>query len=223
MALHYIYDFGIKKVTFTKNNYKLFCEHIERAMIYMANIYFISGPCGCGKSTFTDAFAKHMVTVEEKKQVYVIHGDDFHQGFVLRSYEEEPFWENGQAADQAEWHEILKFNWECILDVAGKALARNIDVLIDYVVEDEMPLLRKLADEHSAELYYIVLTASKEAITARIRERGDIEMTDRALFLKRKLEEMPENKGKLYDNSEKTLEEEVEEISRDIGRFIVEE
>ena len=167
----------------------------------MSNIYFISGPCGCGKSTLTDAYAKHMVKDKKEQQVYVIHGDDFHQGFVLRSYEDDNFWKEGQAANQLEWLEILKFNWECILDVAGKVLDRDIDVLIDYVVEEEMPRLRKLASEHNSKLYYVVLTASEEAITGRITARGDVEMIDRAIFLKKELEEMPENQGHLYDNT----------------------
>lgn len=187
----------------------------------MSNIYFISGPCGCGKSTLTDAFAKHLVKDKETQQVFVIHGDDFHQGFVLRSYEVENFWEDGQAANQLEWQEILKFNWECILDVAGKVLKRGIDVLIDYVVEEEMPLLHKLADEHDAKLYYVVLTASKEAITKRIEARGDVEMVERALFLKKELDAMPENQGHLYDNSQKTFEEEVAEISENIESYLV--
>ena len=187
----------------------------------MSNIYFFSGPCGCGKSTLTDAFAKHLVKDKEKQQVFVIHGDDFHAGFVLRSYEVENFWEGGQAANQLEWEEILKFNWECIIDIAGKALKRGIDVLIDYVVEEEMPLLRKLADEYSAKLYYVVLTASEEAITERIRARGDVEMIERALFLKKELDEMAENQGHLYDNSQKELDEEVAEISANIESYLV--
>ena len=48
----------------------------------MSNIYFISGPCGVGKSTLADAFAKYLTNTGIRKQVYVIHGDDFHQGFV---------------------------------------------------------------------------------------------------------------------------------------------
>ena len=187
----------------------------------MSNIYFISGPCGCGKTTLTDEFAKHMVRDEKRDQVYVIHGDDFHQGFVLRSYEVENFWEDGQAANQLEWLEILKFNWECILDVAGKVLERDIDVLIDYVVEDEMPLLRKLAKEHGSKLYYVVLTASEEVITDRIKARGDVEMVERALFLKKELEEMSENQGYLYDNTYKALDEEIAEISSNMECYLV--
>ena len=178
----------------------------------MANIYFISGPCGCGKSTLTDALAMHMVKVEKRRQVYVIHGDDFHQGFVTRAYEEGDFWADGQATNQLEWLEILKFNWECIISVAGKALARGLDVLIDYIVEEELPLLQKLAKDHDAKLYYLVLTASEETITKRIQERGDMEMVERALFLKNKLDHLPENQGHLYDNTGKTVKQEVLEV-----------
>lgn len=180
----------------------------------MANVYFISGPCGCGKTTLTDALAGYMVNVEKRRQVYVIHGDDFHQGFVTRAYEEGDFWADGQATNQLEWLEILKFIWECILDVAGKVLSRGMDVLIDYVVEEELPLLQKLAKEHDAKLYYLVLTASEEAITKRIQERGDVEMVERALFLKNKLDHLPENQGHLYDNTGKTVEQEVTEVTQ---------
>lgn len=43
--------------------------------------FFVSGACGCGKTTFTNAYAKHLVR-QTHKTVYVIHGDDFHRGFV---------------------------------------------------------------------------------------------------------------------------------------------
>lgn len=177
----------------------------------MADIYFISGPCGCGKTTLTDALAKYMVKVEKRRQVYVIHGDDFHQGFVLRAYEEDTYWENGQAADQIEWTEILKFNWECILDVAAKALKRGMDILIDYIVEDELPLLKDLAKKNSAGLHYLVITASADEIKKRIEKRGDTEMVERALFLKEKLENATENQGHIYDNTGKNIEQETEE------------
>jgi len=50
------------------------------------------------------------------------------------------------------WEQVLKFNWECMLDVAEKALVRGLDVVIDYVVEDELPLLQKLSKEQNAKL-----------------------------------------------------------------------
>ena len=56
----------------------------------MNKIIFVSGPCGTGKSTFTDRYARHLVN-ENGKTVYVIHGDDFHAGgsFVLNGFKED--------------------------------------------------------------------------------------------------------------------------------------
>lgn len=186
----------------------------------MINIYFISGPCGCGKTTLTNAFAEHLVKSEKRTRIYVIHGDDFHHGFV-GMYEEDAFCEEEQDSNPLAWAQVLRFNWECILDVAKKALARNLDVIIDYVVEDELPLLQKLAKEHNTKLYYLVLTASEETIKEHLQTRGDNELIERALFLKNKLDYLPENQGHLYDNTGKTVEEEVAEISKYMENYLV--
>ena len=184
----------------------------------MSNIYFISGPCGCGKSTFANAYARHLVDHEGRKQVYLIHGDDFHQGFV-ESEDKGAFFVEGQASDLLLWKDILKFNWDCILTVANRALLQGLDIVIDYVIEEELPLVRKLAQEHHANLYYIVLTASEDAIRERIHKRGDVEMIDRALFLKEKLDNLPENQGHLYDNTGKKVEEEIGQLQ--VEQFLV--
>lgn len=186
----------------------------------MGNIYFISGPCGCGKSTFTDAYVEYLVKVEKQIRVYVIHGDDFHHGFV-GMYEEDAFCEEEQDSNPLAWSQVLKFNWECMLDVAEKALVRGLDVVIDYVVEDELSLLEKLAKDYDAKLYYLVLTASEEAITERLQTRGDDELIERAIFLKKKLDSLPENQGHLYDNTGKTVAEEVAEISKVMEEFLM--
>ncbi|MCM1189000.1 MAG: ATP-binding protein [bacterium] len=175
------------------------------------SIYLFSGPCGCGKTSLTNAYAKRIVNTGKRKQIYVIHGDDFHAGFV-ETDDKGAFFEDGQATDMLAWLEILKFNWECILDTAARALARGIDVAVDYVVEEELPLMKDLAERYGAGLYYVVLTASEETIRQRIADRGDTEMTERALFLKNKLDHMPENQGHLFDNTGKTVEQELEEL-----------
>lgn len=185
----------------------------------MNNIYFFSGPCGVGKSTLADAYAKYLTNTGIRKQVYVIHGDDFHQGFVETDYKDS-FWKEGQAADQIVWTEILKFNWECIIETAGKVLTRGLDVVIDYVVEEELPLLLKLAKDHEAKLYYVVLTASEDAIRQRIEERGDVEMVERALFLKKELEELPENHGHVFDNTGKAVSEEIAELYENMESYL---
>ena len=182
------------------------------------SLYVFSGPCGCGKTTLTNAWARKLVNEGKRRQVYVIHGDDFHAGFVEPD-RKGAFFEDDQAADFCEWPEILKFNWECILDTAGRALAWGLDVAVDYVVEDELAQLQQLTVTHHAQLYYIVLTAENETIRQRIALRGDVELTERALFLKDKLDHMAENQGHLYDNTDKTVEQMLAEL--EIEKFLL--
>lgn len=181
----------------------------------MRNIYIFSGPCGCGKSTLTNAYAEHLVRSAKAEQVYVIHGDDFHKGFVEKRPLETP------GPDFLHWPDILRFNWDCILSVAGKALDRDLDVVIDYVVEDELPLLKQLAKQHDAKLFYVVLTASKAELRQRLIGRGSSELIERSFFLKRQLEHASENQGHLYCISGKTMEEEIRDL--DISCYEVRE
>lgn len=182
----------------------------------MSCIYVISGPCGCGKSTFTEAFASHLVNSGGRNQVYVIHGDSFHNGLVTTERE-----------DQAErpgflyWPDILRFNWECIVSVADKALEKGLDVIVDYVVEDELPLMKALARRHRARLYYVVLTASEEELTRRLMGRGSSELIGRSLFLKKKLDHAPEHSAYQYDISGKSVQEEI--AGFDIAKYEVTE
>ncbi len=176
----------------------------------MPRIIFVSGPCGCGKTTFTDEYARHLVR-QDGRTVYVIHGDDFHAGFI-RPEDQPGFFPEGLPSDPVLWEDILRFNWDCILFTAEKALRQGLDVVIDYVIEDELPRVLELADRCRSELYYIVLTADAAEIERRVRQRGDTDMIERALFLKKKLDALPENRGHLYDNTGKTPEETVRGI-----------
>ena len=185
----------------------------------MRKIYFISGPCGCGKSTFADAYARHLVR-EGRRTVYVIHGDDFHEGFVETEDKPDFFTEDGQPSDQVLWEDILRFNWDCIIATADRALQQDLDVVIDYVIETELPRVKALAEKHQATLYYIVLTADEDEIERRIRSRGDTDLIDRALFLKKALEAMPENRGHLYNNTGKTPEDVAREIDPEQYRVV---
>jgi len=185
----------------------------------MNNIYFFSGPCGCGKTTLANAFARYLVNRPEGQMIYLIHGDDFHRGFIEPDCKGD-FFVDGQASDALLWNDILQFNWDCILTVARKALDRKLDVVIDYIVEDELPLVQQLAKESDAKLHYVVLTAESDTIRRRILQRGDSDMVERALFLKDKLDHLPENQGHLYDITGMTVEQEVERL--DIGRFLTE-
>ena len=154
--------------------------------------------------------ARHLVR-QDHRTVYVIHGDDFHGGF-REPEEKDDFFVDGQASDQLLWDSILRFNWDCIITTAQRALQDNLDVVIDYVIEDELPRVRELAEKNRVPLYYIVLTADAEEIERRIRERGDVDLIERALFLKKKLEKMPENQGHIYDNTGKKPEDAIRDI-----------
>ena len=176
----------------------------------MPKIIFVSGACGSGKSTFADAYARHLVG-RDHKTIYVIHGDDFHEGFV-EPEEKGDFFVDGQASDRVLWDDILRFNWDCIIATAQRALQENLDVVIDYVIEGELPRVRELAQKNKVPLYYIVLTTDADELEKRIRKRGDIDMINRALFLKEELEAMPENQGHLYNNTGKKIEEIIREI-----------
>lgn len=176
----------------------------------MPRIIFVSGACGCGKTTFADAYSRYLAA-KECKTVYVIHGDDFHRGFA-EPEDKGDFFVDGQASDQVLWEDILRFNWDCIISTAQRALRENLDVIIDYVIEDELDRVRKLAEANHAPLYYIVLTADADEIEKRIWRRGDVDLIERALFLKKKLETMPENQGHIYNNTGKTTEESIREI-----------
>jgi len=182
----------------------------------MRNIYFFSGPCGVGKSTLAEAYARHLVDQCGKKQVYIIHGDDFHAGFVETKERV-----GVECEHFLYWADILRFNWECMLSVAEKALDRGLDVVFDYVIEDELPLVQDLASRYQAKLYYVVLTADQEIIRQRLTQRGDTDLIERALFLKSKLEGMAENQGHLFDNSHQNVEQEIAELR--IERFEIAE
>ena len=176
----------------------------------MAKIIFISGPCGCGKTTLTNAFVRHLVN-RDHKTMYVIHGDDFHKGFKEPEDKGE-FFVDGQASDTVLWEDILRFNWDCMMQTAERALADGLDVVIDYIIETEMPRVKALAEKNGADRYYIVLTATEDELVRRIRYRGDTDLIERAKFLKRELDAMPENQGHFLDNTDKTTEELIESI-----------
>ena len=56
-------------------------------------------------------------------------------------------------------------------------------------------------------LHYTVLTADESTLASRLTQRGDAWLTERSLFLKQKLESMPENQGHLLDITGLTLDE----------------
>lgn len=158
----------------------------------MPNLWLLSGPCGAGKTTLSVRLAEHLSRQQGGRQVCLLHGDDFHRALVG----------DERSAAALPWADVLRFNWDCLLSAAGHALSRNVDVVLDYIVEEELPLVRRLAESQSACLRYAVLTAPEDMLHQRLTLRGDAQLIPRALFLREKLQAMPENQGRLVDASD---------------------
>ena len=71
------------------------------------SITALIGPSGCGKSTLADAYAQHLVKVEKQTRIYVIHGDDFHHGFV-GMYEEDTFLVAASDIGKSKWSNMSR-------------------------------------------------------------------------------------------------------------------
>lgn len=158
----------------------------------MPTIWLLSGPCGAGKTTLSSRLAEHLSHRQSGRQVCLLHGDDFHHALV------------GDERSPAAllWADVLRFNWDCLLSAAGHALSRGLDVVLDYIVEEELPLVRRLAESRGACLRYAVLTAPANMLRQRLTLRGDAQLIPRALILREKLHAMPENQGRLVDSSD---------------------
>lgn len=131
-------------------------------------IFLISGPCGVGKTTLT----KELATIVPK--CAIIHGDDF-----LHMYggEYEP-----------PWKEKLAIMWKQIVALTNTFLQHQHNVIIDTVVEDELEWFCRHFHQMGVKIKYVVLRADSEILIERIKQRGDTDLIDRALFLLNQLE-----------------------------------
>lgn len=177
----------------------------------MPCIYLISGPCGCGKSTLTNVWSAHLIATGRARQAYVIHGDDSH-----RALAETPDRVGPDCPGFLYWPDVLPFIWDCMLSTAHHALQRGLDVLIDYVVEDELPRVEALARLHHAHLCFVVLTADEATLRQRLIHRGSSHLIERSLFLRQKFLQEPIFAPHLADITGMTLDEEIVLLE---GRF----
>lgn len=163
----------------------------------MPKLYCLSGPCGAGKTTLSAELAAHLSRHQGGRQVCLLHGDDFHRALI--GDERSPV--------VLPWPEVLRFNWDCLLSAAGHALSRGVDVVIDYIVEDKLPLLLYLTQTNGAHLHYAVLTAPAEVLRQRLTDRGDARLIPRALILREKLLAEPVNAGRILDSDALSADE----------------
>jgi gluconate kinase len=165
------------------------------------DVYLISGPLGVGKSTVCKSLANAM------KQCALIEGD-----LLLHLY---------RGDTEPPWEERLRLAWLNIVAVTRNLLRHRLDVVIDFVVEDELEWFRSQLSDLEVTLHYTVLHAEPETLMARLRERGDEQYINRSLFLLNKLMASPGNEPYMLDADQKRAEELAEEIFKDL-RFRLE-
>jgi len=160
-------------------------------------VYLISGPVGVGKSTLTRILSAR---IERAARI---------EGDVLMAMFDDKY--------DRTWEERLAMTWDNIAAVTRTFVRGGHPVVIDYVVEEELEWFRGEMAELGAELRYVVLTAEEDAVMDRIRSRGDIHMTDRSLFLLRKLRASEANAPYLLETTGRRPEDLAEEILHDPG------
>jgi predicted kinase len=163
-------------------------------------IYLLSGPLGVGKSTTSKKLAQTV------KNCVLLEGD-----CILHMFEH---------GSEASWEDRLSLTWENILALTRNFIKHDFNVVIDFVVEDELEWFCKHISDLQVTLKYIVLRADKEKLSERLRIRGDYDSLERSLFLLNKLESTPSNKQFIYDNTLRNTAEIVDVIINDSG-FIV--
>lgn len=144
------------------------------------NIYLISGPCGVGKSTVSKELAQRI-----PRSVLLV-GDN-----LLHMY---------QGYDTP-WEERLSLSWTNILSLTRNFIGAGWNVVIDFVVEDELEWFVHELEDLSVTLHYIVLVADEATLLERISRRGTPEISERSLFLLHKLKTLDANGPFLYDTS----------------------
>ncbi|WP_020619270.1 AAA family ATPase [Paenibacillus daejeonensis] len=156
------------------------------------HVYLISGPLGVGKSTVSKALA------DSRKQGVLVEGD-----LLLHVYrgETEPTWE-----------ERLRLAWLNIAAVTRNFVGNGLDVVIDFVVEEELPWFLDQLSDLEVTFHYVVLHATPDTLAARLHQRGDVQYLDRSLFLLNKLTTSPANQPFLLDTEQKKPGELVEKI-----------
>ncbi|GGD56075.1 AAA family ATPase [Paenibacillus nasutitermitis] len=161
-------------------------------------VYLISGPLGVGKSTVSKTLADAL------NQCALIEGD-----LLLHIYRGET---------EPPWEERLRLAWLHIVAVARNLLQDGLDVVIDFVVEDELQWFYDQLSDFDATLHYVVLHAEPDTLAARLNQRGDAQYIHRSLFLRDKLMKSPTNVPFLLDAERKPPDELAEEIIKD-ARF----
>lgn len=161
-------------------------------------VFLISGPLGTGKSTVSKPLAKKL------PNCVLIEGDHLFHMF-----------NEGSAVESTPWERRVSVTWTNLAAVTRTFLQDGLNVVIDFVVEEELEWFKEQIADFHAEIHYAVLRADAEILKNRLERRGDPDSLNRSLFLLRQLEASPANQLYLYDTTTKQPEEIVLDLLED--------
>lgn len=85
-----------------------------------AEIFFITGPCGVGKSTIAKMIASNM------KSSALIEGDSIYNMVI-----------GGNVKPWKDYGTYLELFWDNVVNLIENFLKRNINVILDYIIYPE--------------------------------------------------------------------------------------
>ena len=165
----------------------------------MKTVYIISGPLGVGKTSVSSALSKVL------EQTTLVVGDDLY---------------NLEKESDLAWEEKLRKSWERIVALTKKHLDSGQSVVVDFVVEDELPWFMEQLSGKNVHFRYIVLLADKKSVLDRLKNRGELRYKDRSMVLLDQLSKDSSNKKYIIDTTNKEIKEIVQEIINST-RFVV--
>lgn len=169
-------------------------------LIHNRTIYLISGPLGVGKSSLSKM-------ISQKLGFVLVDGDSF---FV-------PLGKN----EELSWKHRLRMSWDWIIGETRRHINNNKDVVIDFVVENELSFFLKKVSNLNVQVNYVALVANRADLIKRLKKRdGGTQYLERSIRLLDKLQSDLNNKPYLLDSTGKSTAEVFEEVSGD-ERFLI--
>jgi len=165
----------------------------------MRAVYLISGPLGVGKTSVAEALSKSL------EHTALVVGDNLY---------------NLQEESELIWEEKLRRSWARILSETKRNLDKSLDVIVDFVVEDELPWFREQLSGYGLRFWYVVLMADKSTLIERLKKRNELKYKDRSMVLLDQLSKEPSNENHLLDTNNREISEIVQEITNS-PRFMV--
>jgi cytidylate kinase len=166
----------------------------------MKTIYLISGPLGVGKSTVSKALHKKIAGSA------LLVGDDLY---------------NLEEDNDLEWEDKLQEGWKRVLAATENKLKDSEVVIIDFVVEDELPWFMNCLSSYNLQFRYVVLLADKKTILERLEKRDELKYKDRSMVILEQLSKDAFNKNFILDTTNKEVDS-IAEAILNTPRFTVE-